>query len=165
MRCELYEMYMYIYMYVLYLCMCVQGMLPGLGVQQRLPTVTVVAHYDAYGAAPSLSTGVDSNGSGVAALLELARLFSRLERWREGGQGEGKGRGEGFMKRGEGRGGGREDERGRGEDEEGGRGSKRKKGAEGGVEGRRSGGWEKRVRYVCDVMVCLPHAHTGCTEM
>lgn len=59
-------------------CVCAQGKLPGLGVQQRLPTVTVVAHYDAYGAAPSLSTGVNSNGSGVAALLELARLFSRL---------------------------------------------------------------------------------------
>ncbi|CAI8034453.1 Nicalin-1, partial [Geodia barretti] len=52
----------------------------GLGVQQRLPTVMVVAHYDAFGAAPSLSSGVDSNASGVAALLGLARLFSRLYR-------------------------------------------------------------------------------------
>jgi hypothetical protein len=52
----------------------------GLGVQQRLPTVMVAAHYDAFGAAPSLSSGVDSNASGVAALLGLARLFSRLYR-------------------------------------------------------------------------------------
>ena len=54
-----------------------QGKLAGLGVQQRLPTLTIVAHYDAYGAVPSLSTGIDSNASGVATLLALARLFSR----------------------------------------------------------------------------------------
>ena len=61
-------------------CVTVQGKLPGLGLEQRLPTLTILAHYDAFGAAPSLSTGVDSNASGVAALLELARLFSRSER-------------------------------------------------------------------------------------
>jgi hypothetical protein len=41
-------------------------------------TLAVVAYYDTLGAAPGLRTGADSNGSGVAALLELARLFSLL---------------------------------------------------------------------------------------
>ncbi|KAB1260057.1 Nicalin [Camelus dromedarius] len=55
----------------------VEGRLAGLG-GEDLPTVVVVAHYDAFGVAPWLSHGADSNGSGISVLLELARLFSRL---------------------------------------------------------------------------------------
>lgn len=59
----------------------IQGWLPGLkadGDSNQLPTIAVVASYDTFGAAPALSVGSDSNGSGVVALLELARLFSLL---------------------------------------------------------------------------------------
>ncbi|KAK1323776.1 hypothetical protein QJS10_CPA02g01029 [Acorus calamus] len=59
----------------------IQGWLPGLkgeGDSNQLPTIAIVASYDTFGAAPALSVGSDSNGSGVAALLEIARLFSRL---------------------------------------------------------------------------------------
>nr|XP_056723459.1 BOS complex subunit NCLN isoform X4 [Euleptes europaea] len=55
----------------------VEGRLTGLG-GEDLPTIVIVAHYDSFGVAPWLSHGADSNGSGVAMLLELARLFSRL---------------------------------------------------------------------------------------
>eukprot|EP01018_Ginkgo_biloba_P012135 Gb_13304 [translate_table: standard] len=59
----------------------IQGWLPGLrgdGDSTQLPTIAIVASYDTFGAAPALSVGSDSNGSGVVVLLELARLFSRL---------------------------------------------------------------------------------------
>jgi hypothetical protein len=68
--------------------------------EQGLPTVALVAHYDTFGIAPvsttsllrslffplnlflpilqGLSTGANSNAGGVVALLELARLFSKL---------------------------------------------------------------------------------------
>ncbi|KAH8039659.1 hypothetical protein HPB51_008252 [Rhipicephalus microplus] len=55
-----------------------KGKLSGFGVEEQLPTGVIVAHYDSFGVSPALSFGADSNGSGVAALLELARLFSRL---------------------------------------------------------------------------------------
>ncbi|XP_025031551.1 nicalin isoform X2 [Python bivittatus] len=55
----------------------IEGRLTGLG-GEDLPTIVLVAHYDSFGVAPWLSHGADSNGSGVAVLLELARLFSRL---------------------------------------------------------------------------------------
>eukprot|EP00268_Persea_americana_P012634 TRINITY_DN15387_c1_g1_i1.p1 TRINITY_DN15387_c1_g1~~TRINITY_DN15387_c1_g1_i1.p1 ORF type:complete len:558 (-),score=89.25 TRINITY_DN15387_c1_g1_i1:362-2035(-) len=59
----------------------IQGWLPGLkgdGDSNQLPTIAIVASYDTFGAAPAISVGSDSNGSGVVALLEIARLFSRL---------------------------------------------------------------------------------------
>ncbi|EPS62126.1 hypothetical protein M569_12666, partial [Genlisea aurea] len=59
----------------------IQGWLPGSksdGDSNQLPTIAIVASYDTFGAAPALSVGTDSNGSGVAALLEIARLFSIL---------------------------------------------------------------------------------------
>ncbi|KAF8048858.1 hypothetical protein N665_2369s0004 [Sinapis alba] len=59
----------------------IQGWLPGSradGDSNQLPTIAVVASYDTFGAAPALSVGSDSNGSGVVALLEVARLFSTL---------------------------------------------------------------------------------------
>ncbi|XP_020288705.1 nicalin-1 [Pseudomyrmex gracilis] len=54
------------------------GKLAGTGVEEKLPTIAIVTHYDSFGVAPELSFGADSNASGIAMLLELARLFSAL---------------------------------------------------------------------------------------
>jgi len=42
------------------------------------PTIVVSSHYDTDSLAPSLPTGVNSNGSGLAVLLELARIFGKM---------------------------------------------------------------------------------------
>ncbi|EDV26542.1 uncharacterized protein TRIADDRAFT_22468 [Trichoplax adhaerens] len=54
------------------------GKLIGFGIEEQLPTIAFVTHYDSFGIAPGLAYGYDTNGSGVVALLELARLFSRF---------------------------------------------------------------------------------------
>ncbi|EZA59423.1 hypothetical protein DMN91_002009 [Ooceraea biroi] len=54
------------------------GKLTGTGAEEKLPTIAIVTHYDSSGVAPELSFGADSNASGIAMLLELARLFSAL---------------------------------------------------------------------------------------
>ncbi|CAH2042055.1 unnamed protein product, partial [Iphiclides podalirius] len=41
-------------------------------------TIVIAAHYDSAGLVPELSRGADSNASGAVAVLELARIFSRL---------------------------------------------------------------------------------------
>ena len=61
-----------------YILANIKGSLNGLGVEESLPTIIIVAHYDAGGVAPGLSFGYDSNGSGAVALLELSRLLSRF---------------------------------------------------------------------------------------
>lgn len=45
---------------------------------ESLPTFALVAHYDSFSIVPELTKGLDSNGSGVIALLTLAKLFKEL---------------------------------------------------------------------------------------
>ncbi|XP_076167862.1 BOS complex subunit ncln [Ptiloglossa arizonensis] len=54
------------------------GKLTGTRTEEKLPTIALVTHYDSIGVAPELSFGADSNASGMAMLLEIARLFSTL---------------------------------------------------------------------------------------
>ncbi|XP_053986299.1 BOS complex subunit NCLN [Hylaeus anthracinus] len=54
------------------------GKLSGTRAEDKLPTIALVTHYDSTGVAPELSFGAESNASGMAMLLEIARLFSTL---------------------------------------------------------------------------------------
>ncbi|KAH7728703.1 nicalin [Aphelenchoides avenae] len=48
------------------------------GQDRSAPNIMIVAHYDSHAIAPALANGTDSNGSGVAAVLELLAVFSRF---------------------------------------------------------------------------------------
>jgi hypothetical protein len=52
------------------------GKLTGQAYEADLPTLVLLSHYDTFGLAPSLGSNGDSAGSGVAAILELTRIFS-----------------------------------------------------------------------------------------
>ena len=54
------------------------GKLAGHGIEERLPKILLVAHYDAMGLASGLAQGADSNASGVLILLKLMRLLAKL---------------------------------------------------------------------------------------
>uniref|UniRef100_A0A914M9B3 BOS complex subunit NCLN n=1 Tax=Meloidogyne incognita TaxID=6306 RepID=A0A914M9B3_MELIC len=57
----------------------VYNVIAQLNAQEReLPYLFIVAYYDNYGVVPGLTTGSDSNGSGVAILLELLAIFHQL---------------------------------------------------------------------------------------
>jgi hypothetical protein len=45
---------------------------------ESLPSIALVAHYDAFSVIPELSYGLNDNGSGIIAILELARIFHKL---------------------------------------------------------------------------------------
>jgi len=46
--------------------------------EQPLRTIAVVSYYDTLGASPDLSSGFNTNGSGMVSVLALARMFSKL---------------------------------------------------------------------------------------
>lgn len=47
-------------------------------VSDELPTIVISSYYDAYGIAPGLSFGADSNASGTIAAIQLMKLLSKL---------------------------------------------------------------------------------------
>jgi hypothetical protein len=54
------------------------NVIASLNAKEKAPTLAFVAHYDSSSIAPGLSTSSDSNGSGVAALLELFTVFKKF---------------------------------------------------------------------------------------
>ena len=42
------------------------------------PIIAIVTHYDTFAVAPGIPAGANTQGSGVAAMLELVRLWSQL---------------------------------------------------------------------------------------
>lgn len=47
-------------------------------VSDELPTVIITSYYDAYGIAPALAYGADSNAGGVIASIQLMKILSKL---------------------------------------------------------------------------------------
>ena len=42
------------------------------------PIIAIVAYYDSFGISPDMPSGINSNGSGIVALLELVRILSKF---------------------------------------------------------------------------------------
>ena len=45
---------------------------------ENLPTIALVTYYDSFSIIPELTKGVDSNGSGLVALLEILKLLKKV---------------------------------------------------------------------------------------
>lgn len=56
----------------------IHGKLSGSPSEEKLPTIALIAHYDSSSMITELSSGAESNASGVSMLLEIARIFSSL---------------------------------------------------------------------------------------
>lgn len=56
----------------------IEGKFSSSSFDVKKPTIILTAHYDAGGAIPALAYGANSNGAGVAVLLETARMLSQL---------------------------------------------------------------------------------------
>jgi hypothetical protein len=54
------------------------NVIASLNAKEKSPTLAFVAHYDSAGIAPGITKASDSNGSGVAALLELFTVFQKF---------------------------------------------------------------------------------------
>jgi len=54
------------------------GFLEGSNSEGANPIIAIVANYDTFSIAPDLPSGMNTNGSGVVALLELMRILSKF---------------------------------------------------------------------------------------
>lgn len=54
------------------------GFLEGTNTEGQNSIIAIVANYDSFGIAPDLPSGLNTNGSGVVALLELMRVLSKF---------------------------------------------------------------------------------------
>jgi hypothetical protein len=46
--------------------------------EESLPIIALVTHYDSFSILPDDTVGMDENGSGVIAMMELAKTFHKL---------------------------------------------------------------------------------------
>ena len=54
-------------------CYYLQGVLSGLGIEDQLPTIAIVAHYDSYGIAP-VSVGICGGSPRLSYILPLKNI-------------------------------------------------------------------------------------------
>jgi hypothetical protein len=46
--------------------------------EESLPIIALVTHYDSFSILPDDTIGMDENGSGIIAMMELARIFHKI---------------------------------------------------------------------------------------
>lgn len=54
------------------------GFLEGVNTGSPNPIIAIVSHYDTFSISPDLPSGLNTNGSGVIALMELVRILSKF---------------------------------------------------------------------------------------